>query len=315
MVRTDDPGRLWHNDVSNEKDQPRKNNAVDEDGDETSIIDDDDHNSNREKISSDTEPFEGDLLLRSKNYFIGKDQITQWKKTCNTKRNNRLPKNVLPLSGSKGAAKEAETEIDCLKLFINDIVINKIVTYTNINIESISKNFQRDGDARLTDSTEISALIGIFYLIGVFCCAKKDTHHFWDNTQSTGIEACYLAMSRKRFVFLVRCMRFDDITDRQQRKTTDKLAPIREIFEIIVDNFQKAYSPYENLTVDEIMVDFKGRCPFKYYIPKKAVLLGIKVFALVDAMTAYTLNLEVSVGAQPPGPYERKSTVEEIVYR
>jgi len=36
-------------------------------------------------------------------------------------------------------------------------------------------------------------------------------------------------------------------------------------------------------TIDETLVVFRGRCPFKMYIPSKPANYGIKVFSLVDA--------------------------------
>jgi len=40
-----------------------------------------------------------------------------------------------------------------------------------------------------------------------------------------------------------------------QRRSTDKLAPIRNVFENIISTFQTANTPYEHLTIDEQLVD------------------------------------------------------------
>jgi len=69
------------------------------------------------------------------------------------------------------------------------------------------------------------------------------------------------------------------------------------------------------LTVDEQLLAFRGRCSFKQYIPSKPAKYGLKMFALVDAKTAYTFNLEAYVGTQPEGPYKCKNSGEDIVLR
>ena len=45
---------------------------------------------------------------------------------------------------------------------------------------------------------------------------------------------CIAAMCRKRFTFISYCLKFDDNLSREERKKTDKLGPIREIFKMSV---------------------------------------------------------------------------------
>ncbi|XP_025203850.1 piggyBac transposable element-derived protein 4-like [Melanaphis sacchari] len=122
-------------------------------------------------------------------------------------------------------------------------------------------------------------------------------------------------MSEKRFRFLVRCLRFDDMHDRAVRKQFDKLAPIRDIFKLMVDNFQKYYYPSEYVTIDEQLLAFRGKCPFRQYIPSKPAKYGIKPFALVDSRTVYTLNLETYLGVQPDRPYKISNASQDVVLR
>lgn len=72
------------------------------------------------------------------------------------------------LPGSKGNARNAVTEIECLKLFVNETVIKIITISGNVYIEKVRNKYQRDRDARSTDETEIAAFIGILILIGPF---------------------------------------------------------------------------------------------------------------------------------------------------
>nr|CAH7732299.1 unnamed protein product [Callosobruchus chinensis] len=87
------------------------------------------------------------------------------------------------------------------------------------------------------------ALIGLLLLIGSLRCARKNLRDLWDNSTGNGLESCYLCMSEKRFRFLLRCTRFDDISDRDQRREIDKLAAFREVLTLFNANCQKYYMP------------------------------------------------------------------------
>lgn len=90
-------------------------------------------------------------------------------------------------------------------------------------------------------------------------------------------------MSLSRFKLLLRFIRFDDKDTRSIRRSTDKLAPIRDIFEEINKMFSRYYVPGSFLTVDEQMIGWRGRCPFMQFLPNKPDKYGMKVFWLCDA--------------------------------
>lgn len=48
-----------------------------------------------------------------------------------------------------------------------------------------------------------------------------------------------------------RAIRFDYMTTQQERKRTDKLVVIRNIWEIWIENLRKLYNPGEHFTVNE----------------------------------------------------------------
>lgn len=145
--------------------------------------------------------------------------------------------------------------------------------------------------------------------------SRKNAHKIWNNTKGSGVEACYLAMSEKRFRFLLRCLRFDDIRTRNEGREIDKFTPIREVFETFVATFQNNFISSEYLTIDEQLLAFRGRCSFKQYIPSKPARYGVKMYALVDAKTVYTFNLEPYVGTQPAGPYKFSNSPDDVVLR
>ena len=70
-------------------------------------------------------------------------------------------------------------------------------------------------------------------------------------------------------------LRFDK-SDRRARRADDKLAPIRDIWELWEEILSKFYKPGTNVAVDEQLVGFRGRCPFKQYISSKPQSTGSK---------------------------------------
>ncbi|GBM64930.1 hypothetical protein AVEN_66122-1 [Araneus ventricosus] len=122
-------------------------------------------------------------------------------------------------------------------------------------------------------------------------------------------------MSLKRFKFLLRCCTFDDRETRNERRRTDKLAPMRETFEKFVEKCNSNYCVEQNVTIDEILEGFRVRCPFRQYIPSKPNKYGIKIFATVCANTLYTLNLEIYAGKQPGGPCSVSNSPLDVVLR
>lgn len=303
--------RLWE-EVNIDEDEPfdDEESEDEEDNLEARLTDSD----TEQEGESDNE----DLPPPAKNpripSFIGKDG-SLWRKHCsNLNVRTRQSNIVIRLPGVKEYGKKAKSIFDCWNLFFSDDMLDIIVTNTNKKIESVTENYKRDRSARSTDLIEIKALLGLIYLAGCLKSNRLNVDELWERNGS-GIELFWLTMSQQRFLFLLRHLRFDDMDTRDERRQSDKFAPIRDFFTLFVENCKKAYTISEFGTIDEKLEGFRGRCSFKQYIPSKPNKYGLKVFALVDAKTRYTLNLEPYVGLQPEGPYRVKNDPASIVIR
>lgn len=111
-------------------------------------------------------------------------------------------------------------------------------------------------------------------------------------------------MSKKRFDFLLKNMRFDDKDTREIRKSNDKFTAFRDIWNTFEKNCVKVYTPSEYITVDEMFLSFCRKCPFKICIPMKPGKYGLKVISLCDAKISYFLG-----GI----PYVRKEKKRKII--
>lgn len=122
-------------------------------------------------------------------------------------------------------------------------------------------------------------------------------------SDDTQIQIARTVMSYKRFLFITRCLRFDDKNTREERRKVDKLAAIHDLFQAFVNNCKSSFNLGEYTTIDQMLHPFRGRCGFIQYIPNKPAKDGIKMFALCDAKSFYTSNLEIYCGKRPDGPF------------
>lgn len=157
----------------------------------------------------------------------------------------------------------------------------------------------------------MKALFGVLYIIGALKNGHRSTKDMW-SSDGCNIDILKCAMSEKHFLFLLRCIRFDDIRGREERKKLDKMTHIRKVFDDFTMNCKKSYALSEYVTLDEKLQSFKGRCPFRQYMPNKPAKYGIKIFALCDSVNCYTSNLKVYVGTQPAGPYSVDNSAASI---
>lgn len=80
-----------------------------------------------------------------------------------------------------------------------------------------------------------------------------------------------------------------------------KLAPIRNFLSNVIYQFQNYYSLGEFTIIDEMLVALRGCCGFIHYMARKLAKYGLKLYALCNAQTNYTYNLELYSAIQKTG--------------
>lgn len=253
----------------------------------------------------------------SPRFYRGRNGTTLWKKTCPSQTVRTRHHNIVSthLPGTIRAAMDVHSPLESWDLFFNNRLIDFVLESTNIYIDSVRNKYTSDPNmARPTSFDELKAYFGLLYLAGSLHGGKMNVEDFW-RTDGTGVEIFRASMSIKRFRFLTRCIRFDNIHTREERKTQDNLAAIRTILDMFVTNCNTYFAPAENVTLDEMLVPYRGRCRFRMYIPNKPAKYGIKVFILACSKTYYVKHLEVYAGVQPDGPYKVSNKADDVVLR
>lgn len=193
---------------------------------------------------------------------------------------------------ARGPARSVKNITDHLVLFgsfMTDEICEEILQWTNAEIVIKKQSYEcMTSTQNETCKEELNALFGVLLL----AAALKDNHLTSDelfNTSFCGTR--YIScMSRERFDFLIRCLRFDDRAIRIRTLQSDPLTPIRKIWDLLMVQCRENYVPGTNVTIDEQLLAFRGRCKFKMYIPNKPAKYGLKIEMMCDSGTRYMID-------------------------
>lgn len=277
-------------------------------------------NTEEEASECDSDDIPLNLLqqeIQQTEIYVSKDG-TKWRREPYRQNCRIREENIMrDEPGVRLQYKSAVTESECWSLFFTVEMLQKILTHTNAQIkQKIDACSQITNYPHMKECTlsEFKAFIGLLYLSGLHRSGRENLSFLWA-ADGTGIEIFRLTMTLKRFHFIQSNLCFDDKSTRIERSILDNLAPIRELFDSLVNNCAKIYIPNDNLTIDEMLVAFRGRCKFKQYIPSKPAKYGLKIISLVDATSFYTINMEIYAGKQPSGPYKVSNKPFDVVDR
>ncbi|CAF1527960.1 unnamed protein product [Adineta ricciae] len=198
-------------------------------------------------------------------------------------------------AGPTTLTKHVSSIQDSFTCFISEKVLQKLLIYSNMErTRNITSNEQSEEITMI----ELKAFIGLLLLAGLLGKSKKSIKSIWKRSplESPIFKA---TMARNRFEKIISCLRFDDKTTREERKKTDKFAAIREIWSDFQDNLKTCYIPGSYVTIDEQLLPFRGRCPFRQFIPKKPDKYGLKFWLCVDVESYYVFNAFPYIGRQP----------------
>lgn len=176
-----------------------------------------------------------------------------------------------------------------LNFFTKDIR-SMILKYTNQIAET--KEIEEFSDC------EMLGLLGVLVIMGADYDTKHSLKHLWSNLHSKPLYKA--AFSRIRFEQFLTTLCFDDKNSRTERREIDNFAPFRELFEKFNLLCQKYVIPGINVTIDEMLSLFRGRCGFKVFMKDKPGKYGIMIRMLTDVTMRYVIKMEVYCGMKNP---------------
>lgn len=267
---------------------------------ESDVSSDDNISDGQEEINENAKTLGGRI---EDDFFWGKDGSI-WLKN-EPERQSKLPHNPLLLHRLTQKSKELGQNPSKLKVwgcFVDEDILNEIVLGTNQKIalsklgeaSSVSVTYQD------TDVTEIKAFIGLLMLSSLFR-NNNDSISTLFQKGLTSRPIFRATMSEKRFEALLTNINFDDLNTREVRKTNEPCPEIINIFNKFISNCKATYNPTANMTVEEMLIPFRGKCPFGVYMPKNPKRYGIKIVCLRDSASSYLYNAYISTGKGSEG--------------
>ncbi len=209
-----------------------------------------------------------------------------------------------------GPTRYATSRVDDIKssfqLFLPESIEGIILEMTNLEGKRVFEDTWRE-----IDLVDLQAYMGLLILAGVYRSNNEATKSLWD--AESGRPTFWATMSLQQFHVLSRIIRFDDRDTRPVRWRNDKLAAIRNIWDRWVERLPLMYNPGPEVTVDERLVPFRGRCSFKVYIPSKPGKYGIKIWAACDARSSYAWNMQVYMGKPSTGRAEKNQGMRVVL--
>ena len=193
---------------------------------------------------------------------------TKWRSQPNSALPKIIKSHVEPAAPT-AITLTATTPAKVFSLFMTDQMVAEVCVHTNRKMDELRRKIKDKDKATFRDTTlsEMKAFFGVLLMSGVRRDNHLTTEEMWSHIY--GCPFYRTNFSERRFVFIIRALRFDDPATRPARLEGDRFAHIRKIWDEVIRNCQINYKPGPHVTVDEQLLAFRGRCVFRMYIPNK----------------------------------------------
>lgn len=265
-----------------------------------------DYASSDSSVESDSEDVP---LTTAATSFLSRNKSVCWSSNPVEHLGGRAPvHNIIHTTPgpSRFANRQCGSVVDSFMLFLRQPLLETIRKWTNAEGEVVYNREWKNLDAE-----EFKNFIGVVILIGVYKSGNENATQLW--SKDNGRPIFNKIMSRARFQQILRVLRFDDAKNRRRNRSLDKLQPIREVFDTWDSYLRDAYIPGACMTVDEQLLCFRGRCPFRQYIPSKPGKYGIKIWTICDSNTFYAWKMQVYLGKNDNAPREVNQSTRVVL--
>ena len=198
------------------------------------------------------------------------------------------------IPGVQAHLDENSSESDCLfELLSGDILddmirmINEFGEYKKL-INNPPKRRSVYNTWKPIDRHELLKFLAVLIAMGLN--KKTSIKDYWTTFPPQYNPWYHKMFPRERFEAIYHTMLHASDIDAQSK---DK---IELFFNKLLEKFQEAFYPFQNLSLDEMVIGWKGRWKYKQYNASKPRKYHIKTFGLCDSITGYVYNLLVYFG-------------------
>lgn len=121
---------------------------------------------------------------------------------------------------------------------------------------------------------------------------KQKMNDYWSSDIFLSTPIFSQILKRDRYLLLLRMLHFSDNNNVDKK---DKLFKLRIVIDHLRTAYKRAMHPFQNLSIDEIML-FKRRTSFKGFLPPTRIRTKGKVFILCDSKTGYIVDFIIHTG-------------------
>ena len=139
--------------------------------------------------------------------------------------------------------------------------------------------------------TEYQAFIGLMMLAGVFRVHREPISKLYCVDPNLSRPIFKATLPRERFKVINTFLGIDDFRTRLERIKTNRLAPIKEVFEKLNCSLRESYNHKSFLRWTTLMSLTSTDCLCTVHA-LKARQYGIKIFVIADSLTFYPVNIE-----------------------
>jgi hypothetical protein len=198
--------------------------------------------------------------------------------------------------------------LSAFSLFMDEPMLRAIQRNTEIEAHRVLNN-----NTWTLPLPELETFLGLVISRGLVGARNLPLKSLWSKTW--GIQFFNKAMSRDRFIEILKYLRFDTKADRRERLTTDKFALVSQVWNAFISNCIRAFKPDVNVTVDEQLLPCKARCKYLQYMPNKPDKFGLKFWLLVDLQDKYICNGFPYLGRDDEQPRNGENLSSSVVLR
>ncbi|CAH2000544.1 unnamed protein product [Acanthoscelides obtectus] len=195
--------------------------------------------------------------------------------------------------GVKVNIDETSTPLEVFEFLFTPQILEYIVQCSNDYGELLSKTnrpktrHSRSANYRAITIDEMKAFLGLCLLQGQV--STTNVRRFFSYKDILYYHPIFpFVMSARRFEHILRVLCCSAPKSKGKAK-------IQMLLDMLIDQYQKAYGPTRELSLDESLLHFRGRLGFRVYIKNKKDRYGIKFYELTTS-DGYVLNMEMYSG-------------------
>ena len=208
-----------------------------------------------------------------------------------------------PFTGQPGLqvpVADSDDPLAYLRLFLDDEIMDTIVSETNQYAE---QTMTRTGHRCLSRTRQWEPVtkddMWLFFGILVLQSLIHKPRHdwYWSRKRLLLTPVFQDIMSEYKFSLIMKFLHFTN-NDEFDESThpSPKLKKIWNVYQALLCNFQKAYTPRRDVSVDESLMAFKERLGWIQYIASRWARFGVKFYALCESQTGYIWNSVLYTG-------------------